>query len=62
LPDPLRLPEYVMCNSYRVTPRRGADGGIRDKVSVAAGKLASSSSLVRKSDPGIVVCSLSGWR
>ena len=42
-----------MCNSYRITPGKGADKGVRAKVSVAAGKLASS--LVRRSDPGIVV-------
>lgn len=42
-----------MCNSYRITPKRGGDQGVRAKISAAAAKLASS--LVRKSDPGIVV-------
>jgi putative SOS response-associated peptidase YedK len=42
-----------MCNSYRITPKRGTDKGIRAKLSAAAGKLASS--LVRKSDPGVVM-------
>ena len=42
-----------MCNSYRITPKRGADKGVRGKVSAAAGKL--TKSLVRKSAPGIVV-------
>lgn len=42
-----------MCNSYRLTPRRGADQGVRGKVAVAAEGLPSP--LVRKSDPGIVV-------
>jgi len=42
-----------MCNSYRITPKQGAVKGVRGKVAVAAGKLASS--LLRKSDPGIVV-------
>jgi len=42
-----------MCNSYRITPKRGATKGVRGKVAVAAGKLAAA--LVRKSDPGVVV-------
>jgi len=42
-----------MCNCYRITPKKGADKGVRAKVSAAVGKLASS--LVRPSDPGIVV-------
>ncbi len=42
-----------MCNSYRITPRRGADKGVRAKVAVVAKELASP--LVRKSDPGVVV-------
>ncbi|MCX6877705.1 MAG: SOS response-associated peptidase family protein [Verrucomicrobia bacterium] len=42
-----------MCNCYRITPKKGADKGVRAKVSAAAGKLASS--LVRPTDPGIVV-------
>lgn len=42
-----------MCNSYRITPKRGANKGVRGKVAAAAEKLASS--LVRKSDTGVVV-------
>ena len=42
-----------MCNCYRITPKKGTDKGVRAKVSAAVGKLASS--LVRPSDPGIVV-------
>ena len=42
-----------MCNSYRITPKRGADKGVRAKVAAAAATLASS--LVRPSDPGVVV-------
>jgi hypothetical protein len=43
----------LMCNCYRITPKKGADKGVRAKVSAAVGKFASS--LVRPSDPGIVV-------
>jgi len=42
-----------MCNSYRITPKRGTDKGVRAKVAAAAATLASS--LVRPSDPGVVV-------
>jgi putative SOS response-associated peptidase YedK len=41
-----------MCNSYRITPKKGAKG-LAKRVSDAAGRLPGS--LVRKSDPGIVV-------
>ena len=42
-----------MCNSYRIKPKRGADKGVIGRVADAVAKLPSS--LVRKSDPGIVV-------
>ena len=42
-----------MCNSYRIAPKKGAERGLRAKVSEAAAKLGKP--LVRKSDPGIVV-------
>jgi len=42
-----------MCNSYRITVKAGTEDGLRTKVSAVASKLASS--LVRKSDPGVVV-------
>ena len=42
-----------MCNSYRITPKRGVGTAIHGKVSALAEGLASA--LVRKSDPGIVV-------
>ncbi len=42
----------AMCNSYRITPKKRAKG-LTKKVSDAAGRLPGS--LVRKSDPGIVV-------
>ena len=49
-----------MCNSYRITPKKGVDKGVRAKVSAATAKLATS--LVRKSDPGIVVVVLADER
>jgi putative SOS response-associated peptidase YedK len=42
-----------MCNTYIIRPKRGALG-LAQRVSEAAGKL--SSAMVRKSDPGVVVC------
>ena len=42
-----------MCNSYRIKPKRGTAKGLHEKVSAAAMSLGSS--LVRKSDPGVVV-------
>jgi putative SOS response-associated peptidase YedK len=42
-----------MCNSYRIKPKRGAAKDLHEKISAAAESLASS--LVRKSDPGVVV-------
>jgi len=47
------LQVVVMCNSYRIVPKQGADKDIVGKIAVAAGKLASP--LVRKSDQGLVV-------
>ena len=41
-----------MCNTYRIQPKRGAQG-LAQRVSEATAKLASA--LVRKSDPGVVV-------
>lgn len=41
-----------MCNTYRINPKREAEG-MSQRVSEAAAKLASS--LVRKSDPGVVM-------
>ena len=41
-----------MCNTYRIQPKRGAQGLAR-RVGEATEKLASE--LVRKSDPGVVV-------
>jgi putative SOS response-associated peptidase YedK len=43
----------AMCNSYRIKPRRGAAKDLHEQVSAAAANLGSS--LVRKSDPGVVV-------
>jgi putative SOS response-associated peptidase YedK len=42
-----------MCNFYRITPKKGADQGVRAKVAVVASKLVSS--LVRPTDPGVVM-------
>jgi putative SOS response-associated peptidase YedK len=42
-----------MCNSYRIKPKRGAERGLLDRISDAVEKLPSS--LVRKSDPGIII-------
>lgn len=42
-----------MCNSYRIKPKRGAAKDLHEKVSAAAESLGTS--LVRKSDPGVVV-------
>jgi putative SOS response-associated peptidase YedK len=42
-----------MCNIYRISPKRSTDKGVRGKVAAAAGKLANS--LVRISDPGVVL-------
>ena len=42
-----------MCNSYRVNQKKGESGDLGAVVSKIAARLASS--LVRKSDPGIVV-------
>ncbi|MCF7733013.1 MAG: SOS response-associated peptidase [Akkermansiaceae bacterium] len=42
-----------MCNSYRITPRRGSAKELHEKVSGAAENLGES--LVRKSDSGVVV-------
>jgi len=42
-----------MCNIYRISPKRSTDKGVRGKVASAAGKLANS--LVRISDPGVVL-------
>ncbi len=42
-----------MCNSYRIKPKQGAAESVHGRVSATAEKLGSS--LVRKSDPGIVV-------
>ena len=42
-----------MCNSYRIGQARDAETGLRAKIAAAAAKLPSS--LVRKSDPGIVI-------
>lgn len=42
-----------MCNSYRITPKRGAAKDLHEKIAAAAESLADS--LVRKSDPGVVV-------
>ena len=47
------LSHFPMCNSYRITPKRGVANANRSEVSAAAGRLGCS--LVRKSDPGIVV-------
>ena len=58
-PEFLKLPDTadpvysVMCNTYRITPKRGADKGVRAKVADAAGKLPGS--LIRKTNPGVVV-------
>jgi len=41
-----------MCNTYRITPKRGAKG-LAQQVNEAAAKLVSA--LVRKSDPGVVM-------
>ncbi len=45
--------EYLMCNIYRISPKQSTDKGVRGKVASAAGKLANS--LVRISDPGVVL-------
>ena len=42
-----------MCNSYRIKPKRGAAKDLHGKISAAAESLGAS--LVRKSDPGVVV-------
>ena len=42
-----------MCNSYRIKPKRGSAKEFHDRISAAAASLAAS--LVRKSDPGVVV-------
>jgi hypothetical protein len=40
-----------MCNSYRIKPKRGAAKDLHEKISA----MSLGSSLVRKSDPGVVV-------
>jgi putative SOS response-associated peptidase YedK len=42
-----------MCNSYRITPKRGAEKGLLERIADEVGKLPSP--LVRKSDPGVVM-------
>lgn len=42
-----------MCNSYRIQPKRGAVKGVAGRVADAVEGLPSS--LVRKSDPGVVM-------
>ena len=42
-----------MCNTYVIKPKRGAAKGVAGRVADAIGRLPSS--LVRKSDPGVVM-------
>jgi putative SOS response-associated peptidase YedK len=49
----IRWQIVTMCNSYRIEPKRGAARGLHEQVSALAAGLGSS--LVRKSDPGVVV-------
>ena len=53
LPGTLSWVDCLMCNSYRIAPKKDADKGVRARVSAAAATLASP--LVRPSDPGVVV-------
>ncbi|MCU0779689.1 MAG: SOS response-associated peptidase [Akkermansiaceae bacterium] len=50
---PFRWQILAMCNCYRIQPQRGSAKDLHEAISAAAESLARS--LVRKSDPGVVV-------